>query len=1261
MTSWFAGAARLRWSLLFLYYVAAAGFEIWMRPAVALPVVVSWAVFLGTGPALAAALLGGAGAWIPTFFGVFVAQALVHGTTNHPNGAEMMVVQGDLIVAAIAAIQSELGARLVRARFGLPIRLHRRREIAVLLLLSGPVVAVALLLAAYVAGLIDHLQPNFDMLATLLIGWLAGVASVYIFVPLALLHPWRGRSLIFWRGAALPQFSPRALFYVVLSLALSGGSWTLANELLARHNRQQFAALADDGLAALRGRLGTYEFGLEAATALMRASDQVTDGDWRRFIGVLRSRGHLPGVATMGFARLVPPGRMQEYLDEVHDQGDPAYGPFPAEPVAPGPRALIRLVAPESERPELAGMDFAALPAVAQAAARAGRSGDTILSARLPADGEARLGLGPGFVLLHPVYAPGVPLLTAADREGALVGYTFLTFTARGLAEGLTRGMVLTLADDGPLADAGASVDGGEVTTDPAPLSHRPFYSSAVGETGAMAGHAYRVSWRVPLQGRVWTVSWGSTPEYERGLHRLSPALVLIAGLAFTLLLATFLLSTARREELIRETVARKTREIAQRETENRSILDTALVMIALLDDGGRILTANDAIGRLFGYHREDLAGMKLTDLLAGETAEYFTRSDDPHDVTGFRGIVHMTARSGARLALDIQIRPWLTEERQRRYTVVMRNVAERLRIEAQLRDTQHRLDVALKGAEIGVFDVDLVTGESIVSDTWRDLMGFDRDAAIETQMEWRDRIHPDDRAAVEAADGACIAGESETSVCDYRLQTATGDWRWMRSHAVASERDASGRALRLIGVQMDVTEERRLDQAKSEFVSTVSHELRTPLTSINGSISLVLNTTPAGELPERVLRLLTIAQKNCDRLIPLVNDILDLEKVAAGQIRFAFTEEDVKALLTRAIADNKPYADQFGVRLRLIAPADLPRGRLDVNRFMQVMANLLSNASKFSERNGSVEVRLGRTGAALRVSVTDHGSGIPPAFHERIFRPFSQADSSATREKGGTGLGLNISKQIVERMGGTIGFRSDPGRETVFWFTLPVAGDAEGQNGGAGNGGPAAVAEGGGVTDPAMSTLSLPGQTGGAARGQGPSLVYGPAAGPAAMPPRRPLILHVEDDHDFAEIVAASFGAQADIVHADRHFSLDALRARRRYDLVLLESAQADGSDALLIDAVARLQPGVPMIALTASDKADSDPRIACTIIKTRTRFEEIVSICLETLGGGASGGAAEGAAESGDPGGARTAGEGEAGAEGGQRRPGAAGTGWR
>ncbi|ABE46702.1 response regulator [Polaromonas sp. JS666] len=289
--------------------------------------------------------------------------------------------------------------------------------------------------------------------------------------------------------------------------------------------------------------------------------------------------------------------------------------------------------------------------------------------------------------------------------------------------------------------------------------------------------------------------------------------------------------------------------------------------------------------------------------------------------------------------------------------------------------------------------------------------------------------------------------GKIEEALSGYAVQydrvqkTADGQLRdyIMQYFPRYGEDQDEGKVVGLFSLGTDVTELRRIDRMKSEFVSTVSHELRTPLTSIRGSLGLIAGGV-AGELPAMAKSLVGIASNNCERLIRLINDILDSEKIESGKMHFELQQVELQPLLAQALAANEGFAGQHNVKLALDAPADAVRVSVDSDRLTQVVTNLLSNAVKFSPPASCVHIRLLRSGGRVRVEVADSGPGILEEFRKRIFQKFSQADTSDTRQKGGTGLGLNISRAIVEQMGGSMGFTTKAGVGTVFHFELPEA-----------------------------------------------------------------------------------------------------------------------------------------------------------------------------------------------------------------------------
>jgi len=241
---------------------------------------------------------------------------------------------------------------------------------------------------------------------------------------------------------------------------------------------------------------------------------------------------------------------------------------------------------------------------------------------------------------------------------------------------------------------------------------------------------------------------------------------------------------------------------------------------------------------------------------------------------------------------------------------------------------------------------------------------------------------------------------------------------------------------LEFMGVVRDISESRHLDKLKTEFISTVSHELRTPLTSIRGSLGM-LKSGVLGDVPEKASRMVELAHNNTERLINLVNDILDIEKIQAGKMELKCAPLNITELVKNSIESNEAYAAGCSVSLQL---SDNPKDfdiYADELRLQQVMANLLSNAAKFSPENGLVTITIEKRGALIRVSVKDQGLGIPEVYRSKIFQKFSQLDSSDSRQKGGTGLGLNITKAIVEHHGGHIDYITREGEGSTFFFEL--------------------------------------------------------------------------------------------------------------------------------------------------------------------------------------------------------------------------------
>jgi len=484
------------------------------------------------------------------------------------------------------------------------------------------------------------------------------------------------------------------------------------------------------------------------------------------------------------------------------------------------------------------------------------------------------------------------------------------------------------------------------------------------------------------------------------------------------------------------------------------AILSSTQYMVIAIDPTGIITEFNAAAEAALGYSAEEIVGkarpstfhiheevvarsQQLTEELGLDikpsVATFVIKADwfgtDTHEWTFVR-------KDGSRFPARVTMTPLRSEGKAATgYFGVVEDMTERKRSQAALRTSEEMFRVALDHASIGMTVLDPSGRWLRVNRALADLLGYGQDELL--KLNFPSVTHPDDRAASEKMVDQLLSGEIDTYTFEKRYLRKNGETVWAQLSASAV-RHPDGTPQYLVAQIQDITERREVERVKNELISTVSHELRTPVTSIRGALGLLAGTM-ADDLPPTVNKLIDIANKNSERLILLVNDMLDIDKIAAGSMQFDLRHEWVGPMVLSAIEANQPYAARFGVTIVTNAHDVAVQVNVDAARLQQVMSNLLSNAAKFSPTDGQVDVTIEVVQRTCRISVTDQGQGISAAFAPLIFGKFTQADSSATRTKYGSGLGLHISREIIQQMGGSIGFDSTPEQGATFWVELPV------------------------------------------------------------------------------------------------------------------------------------------------------------------------------------------------------------------------------
>ncbi len=580
--------------------------------------------------------------------------------------------------------------------------------------------------------------------------------------------------------------------------------------------------------------------------------------------------------------------------------------------------------------------------------------------------------------------------------------------------------------------------------------------------------------------------------------------------------------------------------QLRESEERSRAITENMADGVLTTDEAGTIVEANAAAKQLFGYPGEELIGRELETLLPARHREGFRKTLE--HLRERRGEIREPPREMRVLRKDgssFYVNASFSDVRsggKRLFSGLIRDVSDRIRMTRELKASEAQLRQVTDAvpALIAYVDSDVIVRFN--NKAYEEFFGLDRERILGCKLE--DVVGAEIFARLRPHVEQALAGFPVRYERSHTMPS--GEQRYMEGHFFPryGEGAEHARVMGFYSLVTDITALKRLDQMKSEFVSTVSHELRTPLTSIRGSLGLMAGGV-AGALPEAARKLVDIAKSNCERLIRLINEILDTEKIESGKMHFDMKALELRVLLDQALAANEGFAAQHQVRLALASGADGGLVSVDADRLIQVITNLLSNAVKFSPAQSVVEVMLTRVAGRLRVAVRDHGPGIPQEFRGRLFQKFSQADSSDTRVKGGTGLGLNISRSIVERFAGSIGFESREGEGTTFFFELPE--------------------------------LVVP---------------DGAAAAPPSTKIHRLKVLICEDDPDIARLIAMLLdraGIGSDVAH-------DAAMARGRLALNSYDAITVDlrlpGEDGISLIRSLRSQPSthaLPVLVLSA------------------------------------------------------------------------------
>jgi PAS domain S-box-containing protein len=810
---------------------------------------------------------------------------------------------------------------------------------------------------------------------------------------------------------------------IILVLAIFGTTvfaWHATSTSLAEKNNERFEALAEESEKALKNRLLSYEDAILGGAGLFYASEEVSRAEWREYVKALDVVNRYPGINGIGYIGRVPEEEVAGYVAEQRTTWRPDFRSHPE--VENNTYYIITYIEPVDINGPAVGLNIAFEANRKAAAELAANTGKSAITQRilLVQDAEKT----PGFLLLFPIYNNGV-FTAQTNPETDLLGWVYAPFIGKNLLGDLTASQGERIGlniYDGATADANKLI----------------YSEDGRLEAGENDRPLFKKTATFNIMQQDWTIEWVSTPLFEDSTIDFQAELILITGIVIGGLLGLMLISIAHRAASIQTEVERKTEEINKARGGLQAVLDTVVDGIVELSAGGRILAFNPSAERIFGHKAEDVIDKSFANLLVKfdrPKLKAYLNNDDKVDFEVMANGITISGKrkDGTTFPIELAASAVKTSE-TRRLVASVRDITDQVAAQKALELSEKTFRQTLENAPIAALSISPERELIHMNKTANAMLGY-------TMEELQDPAillaHPDDTEVDAEQLAELVNGTAQNFAVEKRLITKSGETIWVEQH-VSPVYDAEGTVKYFIKQMINLTERKKTERIKNEFIATVSHELRTPITSISGSLSLILGAFK-DEISPKVHGLLTIAQRNSSRLIGLVNDILDMEKLGNGGMHYEMTDVKLADSLQRIVEDNKSYAATYEADLVLDPVSTDTEIMVDEWRFNQVLSNFISNAVKFSKAGGTVRIRTQEIEDRIRIEVVDNGIGISEEFQNRIFTKFAQADSSTTRKKDGTGLGLMISKQLVEQMGGEIGYSSEPNVETSFWAEFKI------------------------------------------------------------------------------------------------------------------------------------------------------------------------------------------------------------------------------
>lgn len=842
------------------------------------------------------------------------------------------------------------------------------------------------------------------------------------------------------------KYPPAAWLVFVLTLLVIGWAWFVASAAVQQRASERFDYTAKDVATAITERMDQYQLALRSGLALFKSSDHVSRQDWENFADTLYLNKHFPGIQGLGYSVMLHPEDVPGHEATIQQEGFPDYQVKPS-----GQRdmysAIIYLEPFDWRNQRAFGYDMFSEPTRRQAMVRSRDTADFAASGRVTLVQETEQDVQYGFLMYFPHYKKNTSLTYIKERRQSILGFIYAAFRMGDLMRGV-------------LGDTHQNIDFElyEGEPDNGVLLYNNAEDKQLRYAKGDNQNHFQTTLQIDVGGQTWSLFVYSDAGFIQASELNQPTFIVVTGLLLNIFLFFFISYLVKGRSQAKASEQQALADYKQSQQRLQLAADAGKMGLAEWNIAEDTMYWDDRMLALYGYSRDTFPNNlhawqqrvhpndKLVTLNKIKEAQQFK---DHFDME-FRIILPDGEVRHIAASMIIERNP--TGEAMRmvgfNYDITEQNQSKQ-----QLQAERWRLQNVLEGTNAGTWEWNIQTNETQFNKRWAEIIGYSLDEVNAlSNKTWLDLVHPEDVESCTNSIQAHFAGRTEYFERNFRIQHKDGHWLWIMARGKVFAWTDAGEPLLMFGTHHDISVQKRYEsilkterdkaqsanRSRGEFLANMSHEIRTPINGVMGTLNLLADT----QLTASQHNLLNISKRSADALLGLINDILDLSRIESGKLEIF--EHELELLITIADVARTLSSKAESKGIELLCPSHYIEEVIlftDGLRLRQILTNLLNNALKFTEK-GSVKLSIDKLDESnsklkLRFNVTDTGQGISDKDQQLLFERFQQVDSSLTRKEGGSGLGLAICKQLVELMGGTIGFESQVGVGSRFWFEL--------------------------------------------------------------------------------------------------------------------------------------------------------------------------------------------------------------------------------